>query len=82
MRISFVWAILNLLPILPLDGGRMLDAVLGPERIHVTLWITIIVAVLVALVACSTPPGSILLPLFPRHVRLAGLQALKENRWR
>ena len=30
MVISFVWAIINLLPVLPLDGGQMLNAALGP----------------------------------------------------
>lgn len=81
MQISFIWAILNLLPILPLDGGRMLDAVLGPERIRVTLWTTIIVAVLIALVAFNTT-RSILLPLFLGMFAWQAYQALKENRWR
>ena len=30
--ISFFWAILNLLPVLPLDGGQMLNAALGPAH--------------------------------------------------
>jgi len=47
MVISFFWAALNLLPILPLDGGHMLNSVLGPARIKITLWTTIIVAAVV-----------------------------------
>ncbi|RYD42042.1 MAG: hypothetical protein EOP85_11760, partial [Verrucomicrobiaceae bacterium] len=43
--ISIAWAILNLLPVVPLDGGQMLHAVLGPARIKVTLWVTIITAI-------------------------------------
>ena len=30
--VSIVWAILNCLPIYPMDGGQMLAAVLGPKR--------------------------------------------------
>lgn len=37
--VSFVWAILNCFPIYPLDGGRMLESILGPRRIR-TVFIT------------------------------------------
>ena len=30
--VSIAWAILNCLPVYPLDGGRLLTAVLGPKR--------------------------------------------------
>ncbi len=43
--ISLFWAILNLLPVLPLDGGQLVNALLGPSRIRVTLWITVIAAI-------------------------------------
>ncbi len=43
--ISLFWAALNLLPVLPLDGGQMLNALLGPARIRLTLWISILTAV-------------------------------------
>lgn len=43
--ISLFWAALNLLPVLPLDGGQMLNALLGPARIRLTLWISIFTAV-------------------------------------
>lgn len=43
--ISVVWAVLNLVPVLPLDGGQMLHAVLGPQRVRVTLWVSILCAV-------------------------------------
>lgn len=46
--ISAFWALLNLLPILPLDGGRLVEAVLGPKRIKITLWITIVTSILAA----------------------------------
>jgi stage IV sporulation protein FB len=52
--ISFVWAILNLLPILPLDGGRLLESILGPGRIRLTLTISLTVAALVCLFCLSS----------------------------
>lgn len=78
--ISISWALLNLLPVLPLDGGRMLDAILGPERIKITLWTTIIVASLLAIVALKTT-GSILLPIFLGMFAWQAWQALRENRF-
>ena len=80
MGISIFWAVLNLLPVLPLDGGRMLDAILGPERIKITLWVTIIVAVLGALLALVTT-RSILFPIFLGMFAWQAWQALRENRW-
>lgn len=80
MGISIFWAVLNLLPVLPLDGGRMLDAILGPERIKITLWVTIIVSVLGALLALKTT-RSILFPLFLGMFAWQAWQALRENRW-
>ncbi len=79
MAISIFWALLNLLPVLPLDGGRMLDAVLGPKRVHITLWTTIIVASLLAIVALKFT-GSILLPIFMGMFAWQAWQALRENR--
>ena len=61
--ISIFWAVLNLLPVLPLDGGQMLNALLGPARIKLTLWITILTAAGAALLIFSRT-GSILFPLF------------------
>jgi Zn-dependent protease len=81
MLISFFWAILNLLPVLPLDGGQMLNAILGPQRIKITLWVTIIVAVTVA-VAMFSKTGSILFPIFLGMFAWQAFQALKENAWR
>jgi len=30
--VNFGWTVLNILPILPLDGGRMTEALLGPDK--------------------------------------------------
>ncbi|MGJ8656551.1 MAG: site-2 protease family protein [Akkermansiaceae bacterium] len=42
--VSLAWAILNCIPVLPLDGGRMLEAALGPRKIKLTLTISMAVA--------------------------------------
>lgn len=34
--INVVWTVLNLLPILPLDGGQVFRDILGPSRLHIT----------------------------------------------
>jgi Zn-dependent protease len=51
--VNFGWTILNLFPILPLDGGRITEAALGPARIRTTLIIGIVFAALVALLAVA-----------------------------
>jgi Zn-dependent protease len=81
MGISIVWALLNLLPILPLDGGRMLDSILGPARAHITLWTTIIVASVIGIAALKFT-GDFLLPVFMGMFAWQAWQALRENRWR
>jgi len=42
--VSMIWAILNCVPVLPLDGGRMVEAALGPRRIKLTLTISMVSA--------------------------------------
>jgi Zn-dependent protease len=43
--ISVRWALLNLLPIIPLDGGRISLALFGPRREKIALGISLVVAV-------------------------------------
>lgn len=74
--ISFIWAILNLLPVLPLDGGRLLQTILGPSRIKLTLMISIAVAVGVG-VLYYMKTGDILLPIFMGMFAYQAFQALK-----
>ena len=81
MRISLFWAVLNLLPVLPLDGGQMLNAALGPQRIRITLWVTIIVSALVGLLLFKRT-HSILFPVFLGMFAWQAFQALREQRWR
>lgn len=77
--ISLVWALLNLLPVLPLDGGQMLHAILGPSRVKITLWVTIIVSVVVG-VGGYLLFRSILFPLFLGMFAFQAFQRLQALR--
>lgn len=79
--ISIAWAVLNLLPVLPLDGGQMLNAILGPERVKITLWVSLIVAASAGLLLYLLFK-SILAPVFMGMFAWQAWQALRENRWR
>ena len=61
--VSVVWAVLNCLPIYPLDGGQMLAAVLGPHKQRLVYLTGTIVAVVIG-VAGYMYLGSLLLPIF------------------
>jgi Zn-dependent protease len=74
--ISFIWALLNLLPVLPLDGGRLLQTILGPSRIKLTLLISIAVAIGVG-VLYFMMSGDPLLPVFMGMFAYQAFQALK-----
>jgi Zn-dependent protease len=79
--ISLFWALLNLLPVLPLDGGQMLHALLGPARIRITLWVTLIVTLLLGLFIFERT-GSLLFSLFMGMFAWQAFQALRETRRR
>jgi len=79
--ISFVWAILNLLPVLPLDGGRLLETMLGPQRIQLTLKICISVAATIAILSLLLKIG-IILPVFMGFMAYENYKALKQESWR
>jgi stage IV sporulation protein FB len=79
MVISLVWAVLNLLPVLPLDGGHMLHALLGPRRITITLWITILVSIITAIALYQTTQ-SYFFALFLGLFAWQAWRALQENR--
>lgn len=51
--VNFFWTAINLLPILPMDGGQILRAVLGPDRIQVACIIGAVCAAGVAVWALS-----------------------------
>jgi Zn-dependent proteases len=78
--VSILWALLNLLPVLPLDGGHLVNSVLGPRRIKITLWITIVTAVVVGVYGIIS--HQIFLTVLLGMFAYQAFQALKENNWR
>jgi Zn-dependent protease len=79
MWISIIWAVINLLPVLPLDGGQMLSAILGPQRIRITLWITIVVSIIAAVLMFRFM-GSYLFAIFLGFFAWQAWKALQETR--
>lgn len=61
--VSIFWAILNLIPVIPLDGGRIMAALLGPRRHKLCLQLSIGVAVAVSAIMLFTGFG-IFMPIF------------------
>lgn len=52
--INIVWTLLNLMPVLPLDGGQVLRDVLGPERGKLTCMIGAVSSGLLAVLGLLT----------------------------
>jgi stage IV sporulation protein FB len=77
--ISIFWAILNLIPVLPMDGGMMMSSILGPSRLELSLKISMTVAILgaVALIAFRITP---LFPIFLGMFAFLNWQQLKHLR--
>ncbi|MBB5353084.1 Zn-dependent protease [Haloferula luteola] len=61
--ISFFWAILNLIPVIPLDGGRLVAILLGPNRQVLAHQVSIAIAIVFA-VLLFIYLKSILFPIF------------------
>ncbi len=52
--VNFGWGIINLIPVLPLDGGHILEDILGPTRTRITATLSLIAGSSVALYCLST----------------------------
>ncbi len=46
--VNFGWGLVNLAPVLPFDGGHVLEQALGPKRVQLTALVSTVVAFLVA----------------------------------
>lgn len=46
--VNIGWAILNLLPIFPLDGGQILAGIAGPRNLKLVLWVGLILSTTLA----------------------------------
>ena len=55
--INIYWPIMNLLPVLPLDGGRILNGIMGPRRLNVTLWVSLFCSLGIAIWAMQVHMG-------------------------
>ncbi|MES2505207.1 MAG: site-2 protease family protein [Verrucomicrobiota bacterium] len=62
VQVSISWAVLNLFPIIPLDGGRIMQALLGPQRQKTALIVSLICAVGFGVVAVTF--GQIFIVIF------------------
>ncbi len=77
--ISIVWAIINLIPVIPLDGGRLMSAILGPRQIQLTLKISMVVAIIAAALLLKFTP-SLLFPIFLGFMAYQNWQELQHRR--
>ncbi len=46
--VNFGWGFVNLLPVLPFDGGHVLESALGPKRARLTAGISMVAAAIIA----------------------------------
>ena len=78
LLVSIVWALLNCLPIYPMDGGQMLASVLGPKRERYVYLIGAVCAVIIGLVV-YTQFHSILLPIFMAYFAWQNWQSFQQH---
>jgi Zn-dependent protease len=76
--ISFFWALFNLLPIVPMDGGQLLNAVLGPKRQNITYIVGIITAIGIGILALNFK--LLIATLFMGYFAYQNFQLLRTSR--
>ena len=79
-QISIGWALLNLAPVYPLDGGQVMSNILGPGRFRTALWISIVTSIAIGLYRFTTTNQIYTLLLFgmlawSNYQRLQGEQS-------
>ncbi len=79
--ISLIWAILNLLPVLPLDGGRLVESALGPARRNLALWISCLTGAGVAVLSFFYF-GQWFVAIFMGMFAYQSFKALREPSWK
>ena len=52
--VNFGWGIMNLLPVLPLDGGRIFAALLSNQNAGLVLWTGLIVSIMIVILGIMT----------------------------
>jgi len=77
--ISMFWAVLNLVPVIPLDGGQMMSAALGNKRRALALRISIVTAVCIGGLMFWRL-GSFIFPIFLGMFAWQNYQELKNFR--
>jgi stage IV sporulation protein FB len=74
--VSLIWSVLNCVPVIPLDGGRMMEAILGPRRIKTTLLISMLVAIAACVYGFSS--GQTFLGIFMAMFAFQNFQAWEQ----
>jgi len=77
--ISLWWAVLNLIPVYPMDGGQILHGILGPRRVQLTLQISISVAIFAGVLGVIYLK-TFLLSIFMVFSAVENYKALKRTR--
>lgn len=72
LYVNFFWTLINLLPILPLDGGQIVRDLAGPRRAGLVRWAAVICAAGVAFWAFQS--GMIFLGLLMAYLGYVNLQ--------
>ncbi|HMR75796.1 MAG TPA: hypothetical protein PKD61_11800 [Polyangiaceae bacterium] len=49
-RVNMFWSVINLMPVLPFDGGQIMSAALGPQRKKITATVSLIFGLVTAFV--------------------------------
>lgn len=78
--VSFFWALLNLIPVYPLDGGQIMFAIMGPNRRKLALQVSIAAAIVGSIVLYGWL-GSMIFPVILLFKAYENYQELSSNRW-